>query len=354
MHAEKFPPAPSRVTIKDVARVAGVAVGTVSNLLNAPDRVTPDKRRRIEAAIQDLGYVRNVSAATTRAGRSIARTIGLVVVDVANPFFTEVTRGAEDAANSAGRLVILCNSDAESRKERQYLQVLEEQRVLGALISPVASDRRRLVSLRERGMAVVLLERQHRGLCGVTVDSVQGGDQAVSHLLDLGHRHIAFVSSGLAVPQFSNRLKGAQTACRRAGLNPDTALVHLESPHVDGRRAGRQAAGRILGEQLPVTAVFAATDVIALGLINELMSRGRSVPGDFSVVGFDDISDALRAPIPLTTVRQPMRELGRLGTELLIAEATDPRHRHRRLVLDTELIVRASTAAPAAGTADAQ
>ncbi|AUH45299.1 LacI family transcriptional regulator [Streptomyces sp. CMB-StM0423] len=337
--------------MRDVARAAGVAVGTVSNLLNAPDRVTPDKRRRIEAAIQELGYVRNVGAATTRAGRSAARTIGLVVVDVANPFFTEVTRGAEDAANAAGRLVILCNSDSDSHKERQYLQVLEEQRVLGALISPVASDRRRLVSLRERGMAVVLLERQHRGFCSVTVDSVQGGDQAVSHLLDLGHRRIAFVSSGLSVPQFSDRLKGAQQACRRAGLDPGATLVHLESPHIDGHRTGREAAARIVGERLPVTAAFAAADVIALGLINELTSRGLSVPGDVSVVGFDDISDALHAPVPLTTVRQPMRELGRLGNELLIAEATDPRHRHRQHVLDTELIVRASTATPAAGAA---
>ncbi|WP_206337769.1 LacI family DNA-binding transcriptional regulator [Streptomyces sp. WAC 06738] len=347
MHAEKIPPAPSRVTIRDVARAAGVAVGTVSNLLNAPDRVTPDKRRRIEAAIQELGYVRNVGAATTRAGRSAARTIGLVVVDVANPFFTEVTRGAEDAANAAGRLVILCNSDSDSSKERRYLQVLEEQRVLGALISPVASDRRRLVSLRERGMAVVLLERQHRGFCSVTVDSVQGGDQAVSHLLDLGHRHIAFVSSRLSVPQFSNRLKGAREACRRAGFNPDTVLVHLESPHLDGRSVGRQAARRILDEQLPVTAVFAAADLIALGLINELMSSGLSVPGDISVVGYDDIADAAHAPVPLTTVRQPMRELGRLGNELLIAEATDLRHRHRQHVLGTELIVRGTTATPA-------
>lgn len=350
MHANKTLPASGRVTIKDVARAAGVAVGTVSNLLNAPERVTADKRRRIEAAIQELGYVRNVGAATTRAGRSAARTLGVIVLDVANPFFTEVTRGAEDAANAEGRLVILCNSDADPHKERQYLQVLEEQRVLGALISPVGSDRRRLVQLRERGMALVLLERRHRGFCSVSVDSVQGGDHAVSHLLELGHRRIAYVSSGLSVPQFGNRLKGAHQACRRADLDPGTVLLRLESPHLDGRHAGREAARRILDEHLPVTAVFAATDVIALGLINELTSHGRSVPGDFSVVGFDDIADALHTPVPLTTVRQPMRELGRLGAELLMAEAADPRHRHRQHVLDTELIIRATTAPPAAGT----
>src|SRR5256714_11679077 len=175
------------VSVKDVAALAGVSVGTVSNVLNRPDRVSPEIRDRVSAAIASLGFVRNESARHLRAGSS--RTVGLVVLDVANPFFTDVARGVEDTASAAGLAVILCNTDEKRAKEDAYLEVLEQQRVRGILITPADVISSRLVELRRRGTPVVLLDRKATGRdqCSVSVDDRKGGDIAVTHLLESGH-----------------------------------------------------------------------------------------------------------------------------------------------------------------------
>src|SRR6185312_15737771 len=171
--------------MKDVASLAGVAVGTVSNVLNHPDLVRPLTRARVEAAMEQLGFIPNGSARQLRAGRS--RCLGLVVLDVTNPFFTEVARGVEDYAQAAGYAVILCNSDEADDKERRYLRVLEEQRVRGILITPVHGRAPELRRIRERGTPVVLLDRPgSAGQCSVAVDDRRGGEIAVRHLLELG------------------------------------------------------------------------------------------------------------------------------------------------------------------------
>src|ERR1700756_3848500 len=187
------------VSIREVAAHAGVSVATVSNVLNRPEIVAQQTRDRVNASIRQLGFVRNESARQLRAGRS--RTIGLVVLDVANPFFTDLARGVEDEASKAGLVVILCNSDDQERKEKRYLELLEEHRVQGVLITPVVGAGR----------------SPSRGQCSVAVDDVLGGDLAVSHLLSAGHQHIAYTSGPRTIRQVADRYEGALRALERAG-----------------------------------------------------------------------------------------------------------------------------------------
>ena len=338
--------------MKDVASLAGVAVGTVSNVLNHPDLVRPLTRARVEAAMEELGFIPNGSARQLRAGRS--RCLGLVVLDVTNPFFTEVARGVEDYAQAAGYAVILCNSDEAHDKERQYLRVLEEQRVRGILITPVHGRSPELRRIRDRGTPVVLLDRPGSATqCSVAVDDRRGGEIAVAHLLGLGHRSIALVNGPTAIRQCADRRWGAYRAVEQAGLDPGQVLTEVPVPAMNPRGGAAAADDLLRNVQTKITAVFCANDMLALGLLRGLSQAGVSVPGDLAVVGYDDIEFAADAAVPLSSVRQPKYQLGRAAAELLLDEADRPaEHEHRRIVFTPELVVRASSgpgqASPAA------
>jgi LacI family transcriptional regulator len=331
-------------TVLDVARGASVSVGTVSNVLNRPHLVAPATRNRVLQVIEELGFVRNESARHLRSGSG--RTLGLVVLDLANPFMTDLARGVEDRANEAGYSLIICNSDEDAAKEDAYLTVLEERRVDGMLIVPVAPDRviPRVERLRARGTAVVRMT--HRGAgeheCGVGADDLIGAELAIEHLLALGRDRIVYVTSASHVFPTDERRAGALNAIRKAGKRDDVLRVitveHLNVAH------GRDAGERILGLRPLPTAVFCANDLVALGVLQVLIRHGVRVPDDMALVGFDDIEFASAAAIPLTSVRLPRQLMGRTAADLLLEEASgDPSHVHRRVVLQPELVVRAST-----------
>ena len=258
------------VSIREVAAHAGVSVATVSNVLNRPDIVARPTRDRVNASIRELGFVRNESARQLRAGRS--RTIGLVVLDVANPFFTDLARGVEDEASKAGLAVILCNSDDQERKEKRYLELLEEHRVQGVLITPVVGAGSRLARLQRRGTPVVLVDSRSpsRGQCSVAVDDVLGGDLAVSHLLDVGHRHIAYTSGPRTIRQVADRYEGALRAFARAG-RPAGDL------HVIDVGALNVAAGQKAGAEI---AALAAGGPAHRGVLHQRPDRARRPAGD--------------------------------------------------------------------------
>ena len=332
------------VSIREVAAHAGVSVGTVSNVLNRPDIVAQPTRDRVNAAIKALGFVRNESARQLRAGRS--RTIGLVVLDVANPFFTDVARGVEDEASMSGLSVILCNSDEQLPKETRYLELLEEHRVQGILITPVAGADERLARLQRRGTPVILVDsRSSSGSqCSVAVDDVLGGDVALSHLLDGGHERVAFVGGPLSLRQVADRLEGATRALQRAGGTADD-LVMIETAALNvsvGQRAGA-AIAELPARQRP-TAAFCANDLVALGLLQEMTRRRIRVPDDVAIVGYDDIEFAAAAAVPLSSVRQPRHQIGRTAAQLLLEESlgTDG-HQHREVIFQPELEVRRSS-----------
>lgn len=332
--------------IKDVARRAGVSVGTVSNVINRPEAVSPETRARVLAAIEELGYVRSESARQLRAGRS--RTVALLVLDMGNPFFVDVARGAERAARDAGLGVMVCNSDQSPSEEAEYLGLFAEQRVYGVLVTPADPTGRNLEAFRHHGIPYVLVDRVASGadVCAVSVDDVRGGALAVGHLLSRGHRSVAYVSGPGDLHQIRDRREGALSALADAGLPPE-ALDEIPCDRLDVA-AGRDAGARLLGLAPRPTAVFCANDLLALGVLQALYAAGVRVPHDIALVGYDDIEFAAAAAVPLTSVRRPAAVMGRMAAELLLEEADDAdgTHEHRSVVLRPELVVRASSTAP--------
>jgi LacI family transcriptional regulator len=321
------------VSIKDVAAHAGVSPGTVSNVLNRPGKVAPATRERVEAAISELGFVRHGSASTLRAGHS--RTIGLSVIDIGNPFFTEVAAGVEDVVSELGYAVILGNSAGSQDKEDRNLRVLAEHRVRGVLITPSGEDPARLDRLREHGISVVLVDHPaHRpDQCAVAVDDVAGGRAAVAHLLSKGARTVAYVTGPLTIRQCVERREGAKVAMRAAGLDPDDLRA----------RAGEKAAADLIAEGLP-EAVFCANDLLALGVLRALLRSGVRVPEEVALMGYDDIDFAAASTVSLSSMRQPTYQLGRIATELLLDECDNPdTHAHQHIMFQPELVAREST-----------
>ncbi|MQY11773.1 Ribose operon repressor [Streptomyces sp. RB5] len=333
------------VGIKDVARDAGVSVGTVSNVINRPDTVAAATRERVQAAIERLGYVRSESARQLRAGRS--RIMALLVLDMTNPFFVDVAAGAERAAREAGLGVMVCNSAQSPEEEAAYLGLFAEQRVRGVLVTPADATGATVRSFARHGIPYVFVDRTAAGAdaCSVSVDDVRGGTLAVRHLLDAGHREVVYVSGPLQLPQVRDRRTGALAALAEAGL-PAGALLRIEAERLDVS-AGRDAGARLLGMSPRPTAVFCANDLLALGVLQTLYAAGVSVPGDLALVGYDDIEFAAAAVVPLTSVRQPARRMGRLAAELLMEETSGDAagHEHRTVVLQPELVVRRSSLA---------
>jgi LacI family transcriptional regulator len=317
-----------------------VSVGTVSNVLNRPDAVADGTRSRVQTAIAELGYVRNESARQLRAGHS--RTIGLVVLDVANPFFTDVAAGVEAMAEEAGAVVTLCNSGNDAGRQARHLDVLAQQRVRGVLITPVDADDPAIAHLEDVGIPVVLLDRGAQGTdrCSVSVDDVHGGRLAGVHLVSLGHRRIAFAGGPFTIAQVVDRLAGLREGAAGAEVE---VLTTTGLGVADGREAARSLIA--LPSAARPTAVVCANDLIALGVLQEATTHGLRVPHDLAIVGYDDIDFAAAAAVPLSSVRQPREQLGRAATELLLEESGDAAagHHHRQVVFRPELVVRASS-----------
>ena len=333
-------PAVRRRSIRDVALLAGVSVGTVSNVLNNPELVAAGTRDRVQRAIEDLGFVRNGSARQLRAGKS--RAVGAIVLDIANPFFTEVTRGIEDRLRESNCLLVLCSSDDSVEKEAHYLGVLEEQRVRGLLITPAARDVSQLQRLQRLGTTVVLLDRTSptSELCSVSVDDVHGGELAGRHLLECGHRRIGFINGPRATRQCADRRRGLRKAVRAAGLDPDT-VIHEVTTQTLNAEGGETALYSMLDAgAVPPEAIFCVNDITALGVLRGLLRRGLSVPGDIAVVGYDDVEFAAMLSTPLTSIRQPKYKLGQAAAELLLAE---PHLRHEQRLFQPELVIRESS-----------
>jgi LacI family transcriptional regulator len=329
------------VGVKEVAAAAGVSVGTVSNVLNQPDRVSARTAERVQQAIRELGFVRNDAARQLRAGRS--RSIGLVVPDIGNPFFAEVARGAEDRAAEAGMTVLLGNSDESDVRQEAHLELFQEQRVNGVLLTPASDDLSSLRRFTDAGMPVVLVDHEvdEGEIPSVSVDDVEGGRLAVRHLLDAGRRRIAYVSGPRSVRQVAERLEGAQAAIAEVPGATFEVIEQASLTVLQGRAAGEALAAR--AEQDRPDAVFAANDLLAVGLLQAFsFAAGVRVPEDIAMVGYDDIDFASATVVPLSSVRQPARLLGRTGVELLLKELDGAGH-DRRVRFQPELVVRDSS-----------
>ncbi|HEY5319565.1 MAG TPA: LacI family DNA-binding transcriptional regulator [Galbitalea sp.] len=330
------------VSVRDVALRAGVSVGTVSNVMNQPNKVSAATVERVQEAITALGFVRNDAARQLRAGRS--RAIGLIILDVGNPFFTELARGAEDEAARAGLSIILGNSDEKAEREATYLDLFEEQRMHGILISPFGDITARLHRLRDRGIPAVLVDRTSADVSfsSVSVDDIAGGKLAVDHLIATGRRRIAFVGGPMEIRQVTDRIEGSR---RAIAAHPGVSLEVIDTSAltvIEGRNAGIAIAARPASDR--PDAIFAANDLVATGLLQALvMQGGVRVPRDIAMIGYDDIAFAAAAAVPLSSIRQPTHLIGQTAVEILLEEAANPGLAPRQVIFHPELVIREST-----------
>ena len=332
----------AQITIRDVAERAGVSLGTVSNVMNHPSIVAPATRQKVLATIEEIGFVPSTTARQLRDGTS--RTIGVVILDVANPFFTEMVRGAEDALRDEGYMLLLCSTEESVPRELHYLGVLEEHRVAGVLITPAAPDLARVGALAARGIPVVLLDAPSRGgsMCSVTVDDVRGGELAAGHLFEQGHERIVLLNGPRTIRQCADRRRGAQRAARRARRRPSEAVIELNLAAMTDER-GEAAVDAILARRPRPTAIVCTNDFLALGVLRALGARSIPVPDEIAVVGYDDVAFASVLSPALSSVRQPKYELGAAAAKLLLEERRGGAHEHRDVRYEPELVVRASS-----------
>jgi LacI family transcriptional regulator len=336
-------PAQRRVTIRDVAQLAQVSLGTVSNVLNNPASVAPATRNRVLEAINSTGFVRSTAAHQLRVGKS--GTIGVVLIDIANPFFAEMARGAEHVLRERDYVLMLCSSDESAEREHRYFRVLEEHRVDGLLISPVERDLEGAAELVAHGIPTVLLDRDgsSRGLCSATVDDVRGAELAADHLFELGHQTVAFVNGPSTIRQCLDRKEGARRSARRARRRGKAVLRELPVGALTIEQ-GEAAVAALLALEPRPTAVMCANDLLALGVLRGLAAAGMAVPDEMAVVGYDDVAFASMLSPALSSVRQPKYELGVVAAELLLEEVGGLPHQHRAIRFEPELVVRASSA----------
>ncbi|MCA0252301.1 MAG: LacI family transcriptional regulator [Actinobacteria bacterium] len=325
-----------RASVKDVAERAGVSVGTVSNVLNRPDMVSERTRVKVEAAMAELRFLRNASARQLRAG--VSTTVGAVLADLGNPFYTEIARGIEDRLAVDGQTLMLCSSDENPQREAAFLRQFAEQGVRGMLVTPMPATVERLLELRELGIDSVLIDATSESLPSVRVDHVSGGRQAVAHLLERGHRRILFLGDDPHLQQARHRLRGATEAVIAAGLSPTEVLSTHRLDSLDAT-AGEEAILTILAAPQRPTAVFCINDLVALGVLRTLRHRGVAVPEEMAIVGYDDLYWAGELATPLSSVRQPMRQIGWAAADLLLGNSAAGASR----VFEPELVVRASS-----------
>jgi LacI family transcriptional regulator len=309
---------------------------------NGPRPVSDEARRRVEAAIGELGYVPNALARSLR--RQQTALVGLVIPNLANPVYGEIAGALEAVCTQAGTLVVLCNSERDAARERHFVQTLRAKQVDGVVITPHSPALPLLAPLQAAGIPVVVLEHALEGLHCIVVDEQAGGRLATEHLLGLGHRRIGLIRRYPTSAMSRERYDGYRAALATAGVAFDAELVVECGP---GPSEGYGAMQRLLALGRRPTGVFVHNDSLALGAMRAAGDAGLEIPRDLSLVGCDDIASAAYFTPPLTTLRLPKAQMGTLAGRLILDLAQEEQERAAQTVaLGVELIVRASTAAP--------
>ncbi|MEE1617681.1 LacI family DNA-binding transcriptional regulator [Brachybacterium sp. J153] len=329
------------VSMKEVAAAAQVSVGTVSNVLNRPEIVSPDRRERVEAAIAELGYVRNDAARQLKVGTS--RTVGAIVLDSGNPFYAQLVSGIESAAEASSLAVIAGSTGNREQRERLYLSLFEEQRVRGILLASAGGTRDLVDGIRRRGTPVVLVESgaDAAGGSSVSVDDVAGGAIAVQHLVEIGRRRIGVLAPRRDLRQVADRLRGAQQAAAEAGAEIEV-LDADDLSVLAGRTVGEEIVARPRAER--PDAVFCVNDLLAVGVLQAFAFRHQvAVPEEIALVGYDDIAFARSTVVPLTSVAQPADLMGRTALALLEEQVLSDDAPPRQVSFTPTLVEREST-----------
>lgn len=327
--------------MRDVADRAEVSVTTVSHVINNTRHVSDELSQRVITAMDELGYQPNILARSLRRGET--KTVGVILPDSSNPYFAELARGIEDSSFEKGYSVILCNSDNSTEKERLYTKVLAEKQVDGIVMVPSTDSPESIIELLNRKIALVLVDRfvSDVDVDYVLVDNKSGGDIAVQHLIDLGHKRIGCVLGLKKVLSSDARLEGYRQALNRNGIAYQEEFVYQGNFQY---KSGFEAAEKLLSKDNKPSAIFACNDLMAVGVVSNALERGFSIPDHLSVVGFDDIPLATYANPPITTINQPKYGMGALATEMLLQRMRNPQIETRREILDLKIVIRKSTA----------
>jgi LacI family transcriptional regulator len=329
-------------SIKDVAREAGVSTATISHVINNTRFVSDEVRARVMQAIQQCRYYPNAHARSLASGKS--RILGLVVSDIANPFFPELVKAIETAAFERGFDVVLSNTNYDTERTSHYVQRFIERNVAGVAVMTSEMDKKLTDELAHREVPVVFLDVGEKGLhmSNLKVDYEEGIEQAILHLVALGHRRIAYISGNIELRSARRRLQAFTATMQQ--LFPDVPeLIFNGNFKIEG---GRRAANEILATQagdLP-TAVVAANDLTAIGAIHEFEANGLDIPRDISIIGFDNIAFSALTKPALTTINLPRNELGRRAVEVLLRSIDKPTEEGQEIRIPTNLIIRQSTA----------
>ena len=331
--------------MKDVAELAGVSASTVSHVLNGTRKVSEDTRERVRLAIEELGYEPNLLAKSLKVSRTF--TIGLLISDIQNPFFTSVIRGAEDVALSRGYHLFLCNTDEDPNREDEYVRELSKKRVDGLIVASSASRRNHTLQLRLEDVPFVFMDREVEGIEAdtVSVDNRLGMRLIAEHLTQLGHERVGMVSGPLEKSSGHERYHGLRDALADLGLPLHDSLVRFGDFRVSG---GREAAEELLRLPEPPTALVVSNNQMTLGALLAVRELGLRVPDEVSVVSFDDMEWAPLANPPLTALAQPTYEMGATAARMLLDKIEKKAiGSPSKLFMEPELMVRGSTGSPA-------
>ncbi len=330
-------------SIKDVAAEAGVSTATVSRVLADKPHVSPELQERVWAAVKKLDYRPNLVARSLRSQKS--STLGLLVSDIRNPFFTAISRAVEDTAHRQGYSVFLCNTDEDPAKEALYLNLMQDEHVAGLIFSPTRHSAERFADLHIH-IPTVVIDRQisdpHvENVDMVLIDNVAAGRELGTHLLENGYRRIAAIV-GESSTTGRQRRQGLEEAHQALGVAVQPALMRFVPPRIE---MGRLATLALLdNEQEPPDAIFTSNSLLTAGALMAIRERGLRIPQDIALVGFDETTWSELVQPPITLVAQPTTEIGRTATELLLQRIADPERAGRQVILQTQLLARASSA----------
>ena len=328
------------IKMRDVAEHAGVSVSTVSHVINETRHVSTDTRQRVLGAMDALNYQPNRLARSLRVKKT--QTIGMIVPDSSNPFFSEIARHIEDYCFEQGYSVILCNSDGDLDKELFYANVLVEKQVDGILFVAVGLSEDNILSLNAQHIPTMLVDRHipKLALDSVLVDNRKGGWLATEHLIERGHRRIGCITGFSGLTPSSERVMGYHQALEEHSLSIDESLIVQGDFHF---KSGYDRTQQLLDLKEPPTAIFCGNDLMGIGAMRAAVERGLSIPEDIAFVGFDDIPIAQFTNPPLTSVTQPLKKLGRLSSQLLIDRIQQDDLEVAQHMLEVDLVVRQSS-----------
>lgn len=331
-----------KATIKDIARLADVSTATVSKVVNGKDeKISAATRMRVIKIIEDVGYVPNRIASSMVTKKT--KTLGLIIPDIANPFFPELARGAEDLANKEGYTLILCNSDNSLEKEDAYIDMLQEKMVDGIIFTASSSRTEVSSALKRVRIPVITVDRDIDGLKSqkkIVVDNEVGAYEAVTHMIDRGYKRIYHISGPMTSKPAQQRYKGYLRAHEEKGLNPFEN--HLLSGTYTGDW-GFKSVEKLISQKAQFDGIFCGNDLIALGALKALHSQNIKVPERVGLVGYDDIYMAQMVTPELTTVNQPNYEMGYQAAQMLVGMIQGKTVKSNKDALKTKLVVRGTT-----------